>query len=95
GIESPGVGDSISDGVSGLLSTEDIAAYTAKLTYLCLHRDLQKKFGAEALKASEQFSIERTTKIMLGLYNRLLQNTKPVKQKFDERLMSILEEFLK
>jgi len=95
GIESPGVSDSISDGVSGLLSTEDIAAYTAKLTYLCLHRDLQKKFGAEALKASEQFSIERTTKIMLGLYNRLLQNTKPVKQKFDERLMAILEEFLK
>jgi glycosyltransferase involved in cell wall biosynthesis len=95
GIESPGVGDSISDGISGLLSTEDPASYTAKLTYLCLHRDLQKKFGTAALKASEQFSIERTTKIMIGLYNRLLQNTKPVKQKFDERLMSILEEFLK
>ncbi len=95
GINSPGVGDSITDGVSGLLSTEDIASYAAKLTYLCLNKDLRKKFGAEALKASEQFSIERTTKIMLGHYNRLLQNTKPVKQKFDERLMSILEEFLK
>lgn len=95
GIDSPGVGDSITDGVSGLLSTEDIASYTAKLTYLCLNKDLQKKFGAEALKASEQFSIERTTKIMLGHYSRLVQNTKPVKQKLDERLMSILEEFLK
>jgi len=95
GIHSPGVSDSVTDGITGLLSTEDIAAYTAKLTYLCLHKDLQKKLGAEALKASEQYSIERTTKIMLGHYNRLLQNTKPVKPKFDERLMSILEEFLK
>ena len=95
GIESPGVGDSITDGVSGLLSTEDIAAYTAKLTYLCLHKDLQKKFGAAAREASKQYSIERTTKIMLQHYRRLTENTKPVKQSLDERLMSILEEFLK
>lgn len=95
GIHSPGVSDSIADGVSGLLSTEDLAAYTAKLTYLCLNKDLQKKFGAAAREASEQFSIERTTKLMLGHYSRLTQNTKPLKPKFDERLMSILEEFLK
>jgi glycosyltransferase involved in cell wall biosynthesis len=95
GIHSPGVSDSISDGVSGLLATNDMAAYTAKLIYLCLHTELQKKYGAEALKDSEQYSIERTTKIMLGHYSRLLQNTKPVKPKFDERLMTILEEFLK
>jgi 1,2-diacylglycerol 3-alpha-glucosyltransferase len=95
GIESPGVGDSVEDGVSGLLSVDDLASYTAKLTYLCLHRDLQKKFGAAALQASEQFSIERTTKIMLGHYSRLTQNTKPLKQKFDERLRTVLEEFLR
>jgi len=95
GIDSPGVGDSVTDGESGLLSTEDIASYTAKLTYLCLNRDLQKKMGAAARAASEQYSIERTTKIMLQHYNRLTQNTKPLKQSLDERLMSILEEFLK
>ncbi|MEP6895777.1 MAG: glycosyltransferase [Chloroflexota bacterium] len=95
GIHSPGVSDSITDGESGLLSTEDLAAYTAKLIYLCLNKDLQKKFGAEALKASEQYSIDKTTKVMLSHYNRLLQSTKPLKPKFDERLMSILEEFLK
>jgi glycosyltransferase involved in cell wall biosynthesis len=94
GIESPGVGDSIIDGESGLLSNDSISAYTAKLTLLCLNRNLQKKMGMAAQKASEQFSIERTTKVMLGHYNRLLQNTKPIKKKLDERLMSILEEFL-
>ena len=95
GIDSPGVGDSVEEGVSGLLSTEDIASFTAKLTYLCLNKSLQKKMGAVALKASEEVSIERTTKIMLGHYNRLMQNTKPIRQKLDERLRTILEEFLK
>jgi len=95
GIDSPGVGDSVADGESGLLAKEDIASFTAKLTYLCLNRDLQKKFGAAARKSSEQYSIERTTKIMLSHYSRLTQNTKPVKQKLDERLQAILEEFLK
>ena len=95
GIDSPGVGDSVEDGVSGLLSTEDIASFTAKLTYLCLNKSLQKSMGLAALKASEQFSIVRTTKIMLRHYNRLTQNTKPVRQKLDERLRNILEEFLR
>jgi len=95
GIDSPGVGDSVVDGETGLLAREDIASYAAKLTYLCLNRDLQKKFGAAARKASEQYSIERTTKIMLEHYNRLMQTTKPVKPKLDERLKTILEEFIK
>jgi len=95
GIDSPGVGDSITDGETGLLAKEDVASFTAKLTYLCLNRDLHKKFGMAARKASEQYSIERTTKIMLGHYSRLTQNTRPLKPKLDERLKAILEEFVK
>ncbi len=95
GIDSPGVGDSVTDGETGLLAKEDIASFTARLTYLCLNRGLQKKFGIAARKASEQYSIERTTKIMLNHYSRLTQNTKPLKPKLEERLMAILEEFLK
>jgi len=95
GIDSPGVGDSIADGETGLLAKEDIASFTAKLTYLCLNKNLQKKFGAAARKASEEYSIDRTIKLMLGHYARLTQNTKPVKPKLDERLQAILEEFLK
>ena len=95
GIDSPGVGDSVTDGETGLLAKEDISSFTAKLTYLCLNRDLHKKFGSSARKASEQYSIDRTTKIMLEHYTRLTQSPKEKKQKLDERLMSILEEFLK
>jgi glycosyltransferase involved in cell wall biosynthesis len=95
GIDSPGVGDSIVDGETGLLAKDDVASFTAKLTYLCLNKELQRKFGAAAKKASKQYSIERTTKIMLEHYTRLTKNPKPAKKKLDERLMSILEEFLK
>jgi len=94
GIDSPGVGDSIVDGETGLLSIDDLAAYTAKLMMLCLNANLQKKLGIAAKKASNQFSIDRTTKMMLKQYNRLIQNTKPVKQKLDERLLEILQEFM-
>src|SRR3972149_1168762 len=94
GIDSPGVGDSIVDGETGLLATNDIASFTAKLTYLCMDKGLRTKMGLAAREASAQYDIERTTKIMLGHYERLTQSTKPIKRSFDERLMAILEEFL-
>lgn len=94
GIDSPGVGDSIVDGETGLLATNDIASFTAKLTYLCIDKGLRTRMGMAAREASAQYDIERTTKIMLGHYMRLTQNTKPVKRRLDERLMAILEEFL-
>jgi 1,2-diacylglycerol 3-alpha-glucosyltransferase len=94
GIDSPGVGDSIVDGETGLLATNDIASFTAKLTYLCMNQALRTKMGVAAREASAQYDIERTTRIMLGHYERLTQSTKPIKRSFDERLMAILEEFL-
>jgi glycosyltransferase involved in cell wall biosynthesis len=95
GIDSPGVGDSVTDRETGLLATHDIASFTAKLTYLCMDGALRKRMGHAAREASAKYDILRTTKIMLGHYSRLTQSTKPLKQSFDERLMSILEEFLK
>lgn len=96
GIDSPGVGDSVTDRESGLLATHDIASFTAKMTYLCIDGALRKRIGRAAREASAQFDIQRSTKIMLGHYSCLTQSTKPnKKQSFDERLMSILEEFLK
>lgn len=94
GIDSPGVGDSILDGETGLLATNDIASFTAKLAYLCMDKGLRTKIGLAAREASAQYDIERTTKIMLDHYMRLTQNTKPVRRSLDERLMAILEEFL-
>lgn len=95
GIHSTGISDIVEDGKTGFLSTEDVAAFTAKLTYLCLHPSLRKAMGVAAREASNQYDIERTTKILFGHYTRLLHNTKPMKKTFDERLMTVLEEFLR
>jgi len=95
GIHSAGTSDIVEDGKTGFLSTENVAAFTAKLTYLCLHPSLRKKMGLAAREASKQYDIERTTKILLGHYTRLTQNTRPVKRSLDERLMTVLEEFMK
>ncbi|HLO28223.1 MAG TPA: glycosyltransferase [Anaerolineales bacterium] len=95
GIHSAGTSDIVQDGKTGFLSTEDLAAFTAKLTYLCLHPNLRKAMGEAAREASQQYDIERTTKILLGHYTRLTQSTKPLKRGLDERLMSVLEEFMK
>lgn len=95
GIDSPGVGDSIIDCETGLLATNDIASFTAKLTYLCMHDELRNEMGIAARKASEQYDIKRTTKVMLKHYGRLTQNTRPLKRRLDERLISILRESLK
>ncbi len=36
GIHSTGVGDTVEDGITGFLSTENLAAFTAKMTCLCI-----------------------------------------------------------
>jgi len=95
GVQSTGTSDIVEDGKTGFLSTEDIAAFTAKLTYLCLHPKLRKEMGLAAREASKQYEIERTTNILLRHYTRLTQNTRPLKRSLDERLMGVLEEFLK
>lgn len=94
-IHSAGTSDIVEDGETGFLSTEDVAAFTAKLTYLCLHPELRRQMGLAAFEASKAYDIERTTKILLDHYTRLTQSTKPLKKSFDERLMTVLEEFLR
>jgi 1,2-diacylglycerol 3-alpha-glucosyltransferase len=95
GVHSAGTSDIVEDGETGFLSTEEVAAFTAKLTYLCLHPELRRQMGLAAFEASKTYDIERTTKILLDHYTRLTQSTKPLKKSFDERLMTVLEEFLR
>src|SRR5574339_103916 len=95
GVHSTGTSDIVEDGKTGFLSPEDIAAFTAKLTYLCLHPSLRTEMGVAARESSQQYDIERTTSILLKHYTRLTQNTRPLKRRLDQRLMGVLEEFLK
>ena len=93
GIHSPGVGDTVEDGTTGFLSTEDLSAFTAKLTRLCLQKQLRQKMGRAARKASNKYAIERTTQMMQKHYERLTSGPRLHKLDWEERLLSIMEHF--
>jgi glycosyltransferase involved in cell wall biosynthesis len=94
GIESVGVGDTVEDGVTGFLSTEDLPAFTAKLTRLCLDPDLRAKMGKSARRASSAYAIERTTKIMLEHYQAVIKKAKKKKSNWSVKLQKLLQEFV-
>ena len=91
GIHSVGVGDTVVDGVTGLLATHDLPAYTAKLTRLCLDPNLRAQLSDSARKASSAYAIERTTDIMLKHYERLVRESHPRKGHWSIRLRKLLE----
>lgn len=94
GIHSPGVSDTVRDGETGFLATHDLAAYSAKLTRLCLDPKLIRQMGDSARKASTEYAIERTTKLMLKHYERLVYDTSPRKRGLNVRLRGLLEKYL-
>ena len=91
GIHSVGVGDTVVDGVTGLLATHDLPAYTAKLTRLCLDPNLRTQLSDSARKASSAYAIERTTDMMLKHYERLVRESHPRKGHWSVRLRKLLE----
>ena len=93
GIHSVGVGDTVRDGISGLLSTFNLSAYTAKLTRLCLDQDLRAQISESAREASSAYAIERTTSLMLDHYEKLKREYKPRKDNLAAHLKKLLEEF--
>lgn len=93
GIHSPGVGDTVEDGVTGFLSNENLPAFTAKMTRLCIEHDLRRKMGEAARQVSTRYAIERTTQMMLSHYEQLVYGSRPRQRGWGVRLRSLLERF--
>lgn len=93
GIRSVGVGDIVQDGVTGLLSAHDLAAFTAKLMRLCLDPQLRAKMGGTARQESSVYDISRTSRLMLQEYEKLKATYKPRKGDWTIRLKKMLKEF--
>jgi glycosyltransferase involved in cell wall biosynthesis len=91
GIHSVGVGDTIEDGLTGFLASQNQAAFAAKLTRMCLDRNLRRKMGQAARKASEKYAIEHTLEAMLGHYERLAFAALPRRHSFSSRIRSLVE----
>lgn len=93
GIHSPGVGDTVIDGRTGLLSSEDLPAFTAKMTRLCLDPAQRHAMGQAARKEAERYAITRTTQTMLGHYEQLVQRASPRRRGLRQRLRNFWENF--
>lgn len=91
GIHSVGVGDTIEDGVTGFLSSQNQSAYAALLTRLCMDNDLRIKMGAAARKASGKYDIEKTTQFMLKRYERLLSEFAPHRRGLSYHVRNLVE----
>ncbi len=74
GIASPGVGDTIVDGVNGLLSQPDLASFTAKLMLLVMDTEARQRLAAQAAADARQYDIHRTAGLVLEQYEALLAN---------------------
>ena len=72
GIVSPGIEDTVEDGQTGYLSTEDLPAFTAKMTRLVAEPARRAEMGARARQAAEEYAIERTNARLLQHYEKLV-----------------------
>jgi glycosyltransferase involved in cell wall biosynthesis len=81
GIKSPGVGDTVVDGINGLLSKHDLAEFSLKMYRLMSENDLQARLARKALEDSEQYSILNTSKRILGLYKELVAEYRERREK--------------
>ena len=76
GIDAPGTGDIIEDGITGLIATDDLAVFTAKLVLLSTNHELRQAMGKKAVQASKKYDIQTTTGILLQYYEQLVDNAK-------------------
>jgi glycosyltransferase involved in cell wall biosynthesis len=74
GIQSPGIGDTVEDGVTGMLvNSEDLPGFTAKMVRLVVDREERQKLGGMAGREAEKYAIELTCRMMLERYERVVQ----------------------
>jgi glycosyltransferase involved in cell wall biosynthesis len=87
GINSPGVGDTIQDGITGyLVAEEELASFTAKLVRLVIETETRHIMAVNARKAAELYAIERTVKVMEEKYHKAVQSA-------SERRVGVLARF--
>jgi len=97
GIQSPGVGDTIQDGETGFItSEEDLASFTAKMVRMVVDRECRQKMGVQARHAAQNYSIQRTSRLLLECYQKAIQKSSVRKRTLRFRVTRFLDNlFLK
>jgi 1,2-diacylglycerol 3-alpha-glucosyltransferase len=74
GIDSPGVGDTVQDGVTGYLVQPKAEAFAEKMTLMVTDIERRQELGRQARQAARAYAIERTAQIMLEHYQKLVDD---------------------
>jgi 1,2-diacylglycerol 3-alpha-glucosyltransferase len=93
GIDSPGTGDIIEDGVTGLVTSDDLAVFTAKLGLLSTNHELRRAMGKQAIQASKNYDIQTTTGILIRHYQQLVVAAKRRRKGTRYKLTRFLDRF--
>jgi 1,2-diacylglycerol 3-alpha-glucosyltransferase len=81
GIQSPGIGDTVEDGETGMLAPEeDLAVFTAKMVRLVVDPEARRKMSAKARQSARAYDIQSTTAMMLERYQRVVNSSASRKQ---------------
>ncbi len=72
GIQSPGVGDIIRDGVTGILTGGSVDEFAAAMLQLAQNAEERERMAAAAIEEAEHYDIRIMADKMLGLYTKLL-----------------------
>ena len=93
GITSPGVEDTVEDGKTGFLSSNDLAAFTAKMVRIATEHKLRKTMGQNARQASKIYDIRLTSEIMLGHYQRLFDQASEYHRGLRYRILRLVDKW--
>ncbi|HLE51700.1 MAG TPA: glycosyltransferase [Anaerolineales bacterium] len=95
GIRSPGVSDTVEDGVSGLIAQEeDLAEFTAKMVRLVTDQEARKKMRVQAIQVAGAYAIERTTNLILEQYQRIVEAASGRKRGMRLRVTHLVDKIL-
>jgi glycosyltransferase involved in cell wall biosynthesis len=93
GLDVVGTKDIVEDGVTGLITSDDVAVFTAKLIRLSTDKELRKKMGKNAQAASEKYDIRVTTGILSQHYQQLVEAAKLRKKGPKQSVTRFLDRF--
>jgi glycosyltransferase involved in cell wall biosynthesis len=94
GIASPGVADTVNDGVDGfVVQEEDLAAFTAKMIRLGTEVSLRNEMSAQARKTSASYDYRRTTRLMYELYQRVTEENSGRRRSMRARWIRFLDQW--
>ncbi len=74
GVISPGIADTIQDGVSGLLTVHDLIPFSEGLHRVMTDAQFRARLAEAARRTSARYSIERTTARIVELYAQLISD---------------------